>query len=64
MQPPVDVQQMVSLGFFLTRRPTVSTVMIGPTEASESTPKPSIAPVFAPIPKPIAKTKGTVIGQW
>jgi len=52
----------VDFGFFLTNSPTVKTVIIGPTEANERTPKPSMAPVFAPIPNPIARTSGTVMG--
>ncbi len=37
--------------------------MIGPTDAKERTPKPSMTPgTFIPMPKPIARTSGTVMG--
>src|SRR5262249_2543805 len=39
-----------------------STLMIGPIEASARMPKPSIACVALPRPRPIASTSGTVIG--
>ena len=46
-----------------TMKPTLNTVMIGPTEASARIPKPSVTPgTLAPIPRPIASTSGTVIG--
>ena len=47
---------------FLTIKPTVRTVIMGPIEAKAKTPNPSIAPVFEPMPNPIARTKGTVMG--
>ena len=38
--------------------------MIGPTEASDRTLNPSIAPVLAPIPKPLLELMERLSDQW